>query len=444
MKRLWIPTLVFAVAGTLPADDCRPFSSDPNNNPLSLSCIFKSMGEHRVQEIQMEYAMGLNMDRNYPPVIVDSRPGQRLAPREKTQMHSNAKWTEAYLGSLLDEFEAGLRARPQALLGFAHTHLATAWTLYAARHYMVLRDLEDVSPELVQYLYWHFRETNRSPAAAKFIQNASAVQVEYESLLLDSLQLDTGWQAAQSRSDHRTIEALQQASAKSFSEMYGNSGAELLRQLDAVQSRTRGNPVGRTTLRTTTPLGGWRQFDFQKSEDFEYKMEGKAGGQIEKGNVRIGVRVATNGDRTLTISAKIAGEAIEQTVTYKRAEGTPDFATLPWAQTNLGRLVVSLLLTRAPELSLRVLTSGQRWSTRNGQTEVQAEIFGQCKQAEGLEGQFVMGTIRFNPSAPTSTMAHCLSSDVPLPIFVKYAMSGAFVAADMVRRSAASGPAIPK
>ncbi|MBI4910614.1 MAG: hypothetical protein HY820_43780 [Acidobacteria bacterium] len=451
MKPLLISALLLAGAAILSAQNMndplmrsvyqynegfRTLMGDANRNAMQLS----AMKSRFMLEDQLQMA---ELDRQYPPVLVVSRVGQRIFPkRARILGGENAKSAEALFESYLDDFEIGLRSRPHALLDFPHTHLATAWMLSTVRRYMVLRGLDDVSPDLARDLYWRFRQANRSPQAAKFIENLQEVQAHYEFLLIDSVSLDADWQSARMRGDRGMIESIQKRVERGFSETFGISSADLLRQLDAVHERTRGNAAGRTTLRVLAPPGGWRQFDFQKSEDFEYKLEVMAAGQLEKGSVHIGVRVQ-NGDRTISISASLAGKTMAHAVTYKRAEGPPNFTTLPWAQTDFGKLVASLLLAPMPELTARVLTPGQKWSSRNGQTEAQSEITGPCKQGEGLNGQQVAGTIRLAASAAVHIISYCLGSDVPLPISVDYFLPGVSIAANMVRRSAAE-PAIPR
>ncbi|MDP2996559.1 MAG: hypothetical protein Q8N47_03660 [Bryobacterales bacterium] len=263
--RILIHALLLAGAAPLPAQ-FGVAVCDPNSTSYSRDvCLMQRMGDDIRQELGMLIKIAQNRrteraaaDGKYPPVIVVSRPGQRLAPRRRAQLApgEDAKQMEASAESLLGQFEAGLRAQPHALLDLPHTHLATALMLRVLRCYMVLRGQDDVSPELARNIYWHFREVNRSPEAAKVVDNPQELQVVYESLLLGSLSLDSDWQSARLRGDRGAIETLQRGAQSGLEEIFGQNTPGWVRQMDSEESMDRSMRSPRYSLKT--PLWGDR------------------------------------------------------------------------------------------------------------------------------------------------------------------------------------------
>ncbi|MBI4910605.1 MAG: hypothetical protein HY820_43735 [Acidobacteria bacterium] len=287
MKKTLIAMLVVGGAGLLPAQfDCNPSSTYYSG---TFPCLVLRSGQNRVQELQMliniadgkrrEWAA---IEASYPPVIVASQPGQRIAPRRKAQQFSGeeAKRVEASAEASLSQFEEGVRAQPHVLLDLPHTHLATAYTLLTLRCYMALRGLDDISPESVRNTYWRFRQANRSPEAAKVVDNPQEVQALYETLLLMTLEFDTDWQSARMRGDRGAIENLRKRAQEGLDAVLGKNSAEWIRGLDSDDRLDRDmrstryalkTPVWgyRTTLRVTLPPGTGRQPAVPGSEGFD-------------------------------------------------------------------------------------------------------------------------------------------------------------------------------
>jgi hypothetical protein len=477
MTKILIPALLLAGTAPLPAQFgaavCNPNSTSYNRDV----CMMQRMGDNIGQELGMltkiaqdrrsEWAAA---DGKYPPVIVVSRPGQRLAPRRRAQRFpgEDAKQMEATAESLLGQFEAGMRAQPHALLDLPHTHLATACMLRALRCYMVLRGQDDVSPELARNTYWRFRATNRSPEAAKVVDNPEEAQILYESLLLASLSLDSDWQSARLRGDRGALQTLQRTAQIGLEETFGQNTADWVRQTDSEERMDQSmrsprynlrTPLWgeRTTLRATPPPGAerpndfqksddsvppvsWRQFDFQKNEDFEYELRDHL--KHANGTLRIGVRIAPDGARTLSITARLGGETLDQVFKYSLAEGWPPVASFAWAQTGLGRTVATLLLEPRPDLTSRVLTSGLEWTTQVGQTLAKNLVQSPCDRGPGLAGRSVMISLS-QGSAAAGTRFYCVGSDVPLPLGVMDFGPGVSWSFNLNRRSAAQAPSQP-
>ncbi|MEK7755018.1 MAG: hypothetical protein AAB654_24035, partial [Acidobacteriota bacterium] len=230
MKRAFIAGLLICGAAPLPAQVCDPTSTSYN----AVGCAMLMKRDSR-QRDRLFYKLAYDdrrrrwaqTDAQNPPVIVDSRPGHRIAPRRLASQYQGAgpKQVEASLEAFLAEFERVARTDPNLLLSLPHIDLATAFTWLQVRSYMVLRGLDDVSPELVREEYFNWRAALRNAANAKFLANAAEVQFEYERALIASMSLSTQWLAALSSGNQAAKSALRKTAEQNLRSLYRDAAA---------------------------------------------------------------------------------------------------------------------------------------------------------------------------------------------------------------------------
>jgi hypothetical protein len=204
MKQTSLTVMLIAAAAQLPAQ----FGGDPcslyRSSYSASGCLFRSMGEHRSQEQAMALSAVESRRREwaaieaqYPPAVIGSRAGKRVAPR-RNATHApgaGAQQTEAAEEALLDSLDNGLRTSPAALLDLPPNHLATALMMLAVRSYMVTRNLEDASPYMVVDRYDQFRRSTVNAATTKLMADAAEAQYVFENLLLINNAAMNLWEA---------------------------------------------------------------------------------------------------------------------------------------------------------------------------------------------------------------------------------------------------------